>query len=288
VRRFAGRGEAGADEELEEIRGEAVAMDASDFADVCVETTGVSVAEVAKLVRDSCRDWPGFSGSLPPAHMASATAARGDGDVGGTILLICGPAGVGKSTIGFELYIRYVRAGFTAGYVDLDQIAFVRPGSEDDPGRHQLKAGNLAAMWQTFRSAGATELIATGPVESESALQTYVRALPSASVTVCRLYAGPAELTRRILSRGEGGSWPQPGDPLRGQPADYLRQVADQAAADARALDHAGLGDFRIDTDGRTVAESAELIAAMTNRLVPSGEQRPAGSAMSGREARPS
>lgn len=33
------------------------------------------------------------------------------------VLWLCGPAGVGKSTIGFELYLRTLRCGLTAGYV---------------------------------------------------------------------------------------------------------------------------------------------------------------------------
>jgi hypothetical protein len=44
------------------------------------------------------------------------------------------------------------------------------------------------------------------------------------------------------MSRGEGGSWPQPGDPLRGQPAGCLASVADQAVAAAEALEHAEVG----------------------------------------------
>jgi broad-specificity NMP kinase len=272
VRRYTERDRTGGDlgELLQETIAEAHAMDATDFADACVDTTGVGVAEVVELVRASCRDWPGFGGSPPDAHLASGDRAEDPADhewnaddADGSILLICGPAGVGKSTIGFELYLRYVRDGLTAGYVDLDQIAFIRPGSDTDPGRHRLKAGNLAAMWRTYRAAGATHLIATGPLDSEAAIQAYVRTLPAASVTVCRLHAGREELTRRIMSRGEGGSWPQPGDPLRGQSAEYLRRVADQAVADAPALDRAEVGTFRIDTDGRTVAESADLIAAM-------------------------
>jgi hypothetical protein len=64
------------------------------------------------------------------------------------------------------------------------------------------------------------------------------------------------------MTRGEGGDWPQPGDPLRGQPASYLSRVAEQAAAEARALDHASLHALRIDTTGRTAGEAADLIAA--------------------------
>src|SRR5262249_47124825 len=191
---------------------------------------------------------------------------NGDADgADGNILLICGPTGVGKSTAGFQLYLRYLHDGLTVGYVDLDQIGFVRPGAKNDPGNHRLKAGNLAAMWRTYHAAGARHLIATGPVESQAVLQTYIRALPAASVTACRLHAGPSDLTRRIMSRGEGGSWPQPGDPLRGQPAEYLRRVAHQAIADDTALERAGVGAARVDTDGRSVAEAADLIAGLTN-----------------------
>jgi predicted ABC-type ATPase len=277
LRRYTDRDGTGDDlgELLQETIAEAYAMDAIDFADACVDTTSIGVADVVELVRGSCRDWPGFGGSLPDEHPASGgTEGPADhewnadaDDADGSILLVCGPAGVGKSTIGFELYVRCVRDGLTAGYIDLDQIAFIRPGSGADPGRHRLKAGNLAAMWRTYRAAGATHLIATGPLDSETAIRAYIRALPAASVTVCRLHAGREELRRRIMSRGEGGSWPQPGDPLRGQSAEYLRQVADQAVADATALDRAIVGTFRIDTDGRTVAESADLMAAMINRF---------------------
>lgn len=123
-------------------------------------------------------------------------------------------------------------------------------------------------MWRTYHAAGARHLIATGPVESQAVLQTYVRALPAASVTVCRFHAGPVELTRRIMSRGDGGSWPQPGDPLRGQPAAYLRRVADQAIVDDEALERAAIGTVRIDTGGQSAAEAADSIAALINRPI--------------------
>jgi hypothetical protein len=217
-------------------------------------------------VRERCRDWPGFSGSLPPPGRDDGTdrdfAAEG---ADGEILLICGPAGVGKSTVGFQLYRRYLHDGRTAGYVDLDQIGFIRPGPDDDPGRHRLKAGNLAAMWRTYHAAGARHLVATGPVDSDEALRTYVRAVPAARVTAVRLHAGRAELTRRIMTRGAGGSWPQPGDPLRGQPREKLLLVADRAAAEARDLERVAAGMARIDTDGLTVTAAVDAIAAVAS-----------------------
>jgi hypothetical protein len=271
VRRLTGRDQRGgaAGAVMRQVREECDRMDASGFADVCVDTTGVPAAEVARLVRDSCGDWPGFRevAREPPRAVSAGLAdpAGGEADApGGQVLLLCGPAGVGKSTIGFELYLRCLRAGLTAGYIDLNQIGFLTPPAEGDPGNHRLKADNLTAMWRTYHAAGARHLVTTGPIGNQAALQTYRAALPAATVMVCRLRAGLAELTRRIMTRGEGGSWPQPGDPLRGKPAGYLSQVAEQAAADAQAPDRIYLDGIRIDTDGYTADEAADLTAAAT------------------------
>lgn len=266
VRRFVGRGDQweDLDELLQEVRDEADGMDRSDFADACVETTGVPAAQVADLVRDSCPDWPGFSDTIRQQGASAANAYPEVSDADGRILLICGPTGVGKSTIAFRLYMQYLNAHLTAGYVDLDQIGFISPARPHDPGNHQLKARNLAAMWRNCHAAGATHLVAAGPVENNPELQTYVDAFPAATITLCRLHAGPDELTRRVMSRGDGGSWPQPGDPLRGQSAEYLRAVADQAISVDGAFEREHLGTVRIDTSGHTPDESAEFIAAAT------------------------
>jgi hypothetical protein len=45
---------------VRQVRDECDRMDASGLADMCVDTTGMPAAEVARLVRHSCRDWPGF------------------------------------------------------------------------------------------------------------------------------------------------------------------------------------------------------------------------------------
>jgi adenylylsulfate kinase-like enzyme len=258
--RFLGRGEqAGL---LDEVLSQADAMDASDIADVCVDTTGLAAAEAARLVRERTAGWPVLTGPGRPDETGSydspATAADGQ------VLLLCGATGVGKSTAGFEVYRRTLRAGSAAAYVDLDQVGFCRPVPAGDTGGHRVKARNLAAMWHTYRAAGAQCLIAVGPVETEAAAKAYADALPRAAITLCRLHAGAGELTRRIMLRGHGGSWPQPGDPLAGQPTAYLLRAAASAAAEAEALEHAVTGALRVDTDGLTVEETADLIAART------------------------
>ena len=136
-------------------------------------------------------------------------------------------------------------------------------------------------MWHTYQAAGARHLVVTGRLESDGVQGIYRDALPASVITLCRLHAGRAELTRRVISRGNGGSWSEPGDPLRGQPADFLAGVADRAAAEDDVLDHSSadpvrinaahdtgqLSALRIDTDGSTVAEAAGLIAAATGFL---------------------
>jgi shikimate kinase len=236
VRRLAGRDQRGGgapDAVMRQVAEDCDRMDANAFADVCVDTTGVPAAQVARLVRDSCRGWPGFRAATreSPGAASPGLASPPGGMTGGAsgqILLLCGPTGVGKSTTGFQLYLRYLKAGLTASYIDLDQIGFLAPPAAGDPGNHKLKAGNLAAIWRTYYAAGARYLVMTGPVDNQAALQTYLAALPAAELTACRLHAGPAELRRRIMTRGEGGSWLQPGDPLRGQPASYLSRVTEQ------------------------------------------------------------
>lgn len=185
--------------------------------------------------------------------------------IGGLIpvLWLCGPPGAGKSTVGWEIFDQLTEAGIVAGYADIDQLGMCYPEPVSDPGRHRMKAQNLGA--------GARCLITVGPVENDAAAKAYATALPRAAITLCRLHAGAAELTRRIMLRGQGGSWPQPGDPLAGQPTTYLHRAAASAAADAEALEHTVTGALRIDTDRLSVAEAADAIAARTGWPGPAG-----------------
>jgi hypothetical protein len=197
---------------VDEILAEADALDQTDFADLCLDTGGLSVAETTRLVRDRLAGWP----SLPdpsdeddtPPHDREATVA------GGRILLLCGPTGAGKSTIGWEIYVRTVGAGSAAAYLDLGQVGFCRPGQ----GNLEVKARNLASVWQNYRAAGAQCLVAVGPVENGAVAEAYAAALPDASLTLARLHAEAGELTRRIMLRGQGSSWNEPGDRSAGSP----------------------------------------------------------------------
>ncbi|MEW2398039.1 hypothetical protein [Streptomyces sp. NPDC046862] len=266
--RFTGRG--GPAELVDEVLREADALDASTFADACVDTSGLPVNEAARRVGERTGGWPASAldrsaDALGPSAVTavgrSPATAQAEPSADLPVLWLCGATGVGKSTVGFEVYQRVLGAGATAAYLDLDQLGFCRP-VPDDPAHHRVKARNLAAVWRTYRAAGAQCLIMSGPVEDEATVKAYADAIPAAELTLCRLHAGRQHLTERIMSRGQSGSWAQPGDPLRGQSVTHLLHVADQAVASAAALEDAGIGDLRIDTAGHTVDQVADAITA--------------------------
>ncbi len=177
----------------------------------------------------------------------------------GEILWLCGATAVGKSTVGWELAEWSRRAGHITGFVDLQQIGFLTSGC--DPGDHRLKAANLAAVWAHFYEHGARRLVVVGPVEDHSQVRRYLDALPAATMKLYRLHAGPDQLRERIRQRGLGDGPPVAGDVLRGQSAAVLAQAHEAAAMQAAALEHAGIGDVRIDTDGGSVDDVTGEIA---------------------------
>jgi hypothetical protein len=293
-KRFLGRGGQGG--LVEDVLRQSAVLDASDFADVCIDASARPVAEVTRLVREHNGGWlalaePGRDAAKPDDHAAKSDsdpaksdsdsakldsdpakldsqAAKPDSDAAaadGPVLWLCGATGAGKSTVGFELYLRTVRAGLSTAYIDLDQVGFCYPAPADDPGNHRVKARKLAALWRTFRAAGTRCLTMVGPVENHAAVAAYTDALPSAAITLVRLHAGRDQLTRRIMLRGQGrGSWPQPGDPLLGQSTERLLRVADQAAAAADALERTSIGTVSIDTGSRTPEDVVDAIIAQT------------------------
>src|SRR5215204_3830848 len=93
-------------------------------------------------------------------------------------LWICGPSGVGKSSVGWELFAQVRAAGVTAAYLDTDQIGFCRPAPEGDPDHYALRSRNLAALWPNVRAAGAGAMIVSGILEMPDAVRLFTAAVP--------------------------------------------------------------------------------------------------------------
>jgi hypothetical protein len=165
-------------------------------------------------------------------------------DVDGTpVLWLYGPPGVGKTTVGWELYTQLAQDGISVGYVDIDQLGmcYAAPTSQNwapepaaDPGRHRLKAASLNAVLPNFRAASAQCVIASGVVDADRRVE--VDLISNAELTRCRLRVDAAELRSRIA--------------VRGRPADEVEECV--RMAEALDLNHSG--DGTVDTTGLSVA----------------------------------
>jgi gluconate kinase len=75
------------------------------------------------------------------------------------VLLIGGRAGVGKSTVAWEVSSRLQRLGVAHAFVEGDFLDQVHPAPADDPARTRITARNLASIWGNYRELGQRRLI---------------------------------------------------------------------------------------------------------------------------------
>jgi hypothetical protein len=186
-------------------------------------------------------------------------------------LWLCGPPSVGKSVVGYEIFMRVYGSGIKAGFLDFDQVGLCYPVPADDPLNHHVKAQNLAAVWPTYRAAGARCLIAVGSADSRETVSLYADTVPDTDLTLCRLRATPERLTERIFRRGVGRGPVIPGPPPTTS-KQRLSAMAAKAIREAADMDAADFADLCIDTDNHNAAQVAHRIRTRTNgwpRLAP-------------------
>lgn len=251
-RRYLGRGSSG--ERLDELMAVADALDRNDVG-VALDTSTMSPGEVADALA-------GHTGGrrppdTPPRHVPSL-----DGEPGGgrPVLLVVGPTAVGKSTVGWGVLSTLWQRGVTAAYVDVDQLGFSAPETG-----LQLKAENLARVWQGYRDAGARALV----VVARGAPDAYEQALAGEDVTTVHLDASPDDLAERVARRARGEGPRLAGDSLIAVPTWRQDRIAERAASEARTL-RSRLTDSSVvvDTsgdDGSTVA--ARLVTLLEPAL---------------------
>ena len=128
------------------------------------------------------------------------------------VLLITGPAGVGKSTFCWEISAKLAVVGLAHAAIETDELdrVFPLPTSDEPatlrPGTTDVSSLNLAALWSTYRALGHTRLIMSGVMlHPEDDRRWIADAIPDADITVVRLRASDATLLSR-LDRREVGS----------------------------------------------------------------------------------
>ncbi|UWU15671.1 AAA family ATPase [Rhizobium sullae] len=169
------------------------------------------------------------------------------------ITLITGPAGVGKSTLCWEMSLQLATANVAHTVIETDELdrVFPRPSAEDlariRSGTTDVSSLNLAAIWSTYRALGHTRLIMSGVmVHLEFDRRWILAAIPDATITVIRLIASEPTLMARLVQREIGSGADE-------QAQRSLRQARRMANQDAN-------GVFVVPTDGKTPTELAEVI----------------------------
>ena len=166
------------------------------------------------------------------------------------ILLITGPAGVGKSTLCWEMGAILAEAGIAHATIESDELdrVFPKPGAEElallAPGARDVSQLNLAALWGTYRALGHSRLIMSGVMLHVAFDRRWIlAAIPEARITVVRLRAGDEALLER-LDRREAGA---------GRDAQIERSLRQARRLAGEAAD----GFIIVETDGRTPTELA-------------------------------
>ncbi|HVI38514.1 MAG TPA: hypothetical protein VM684_19910 [Gaiellales bacterium] len=163
------------------------------------------------------------------------------------VLVIVGPAGVGKTSVANEVSAQLRAADIAHAVIDTDALDDVYPVPDE---HWRLTERNLGLVWQSFRQLGTRRLILAGVyLYRESELSWIRRASGADRLLLVRLSASDRTLGERVGRREIGSAHD-----------DQLARTLVQANALAEeAAPHAPV----IETDGRTVPDIAAEIVAL-------------------------
>lgn len=219
------------------------ALDLTGFADIVVETSGRSVEE---LVDQLAGELPA-GGFGQPGRAPDALATGGEASP--RIIWIAGVRAVGKSAVAFGVFGRLLRAGQSAGYVDLAQLGLFAPPEGIRHG--QVQAANLGAVIDLFAQRGTRTIVLSGEANDDVLALPVIR---RAELELIELRADREALRDRLRRRSEGGGPPLSGDDLLGMDATTIERLAE-----AEMRDQQGSRLFRVVDSS---AQSAEEIAS--------------------------
>ncbi|MBW8700085.1 Adenylyl-sulfate kinase [Streptomyces sp. MBT84] len=168
------------------------------------------------------------------------------------VLLIGGRAGVGKTTVGWEVSALLRAAAVAHAVIDGDFMGQVHPAPEGDPDRSEVTESNLRAVWANFAQRGYRRLIYTNTsCVLPEATGMFERSMGT-GVRIVRVLLTASDTTARARLEGrELGS--------------ELAKELQGSARKARLLDERVPAEVpRVVTDGRSVVDIALDVIATT------------------------
>ncbi|WOX16878.1 hypothetical protein [Streptomyces sp. N50] len=167
-------------------------------------------------------------------------------------LLIGGRAGVGKTTVGWEVSARLRAAEVAHAVIDGDFMGQVHPAPDGDPHRTLIAEANLTAVWGNYAALGYRRLVYTNTVSVLDETAGQFRRAMGADVRIVRvlLTASDETAASRLGGREIGG--------------ELERELANSILK-ARLLDERAPADtMRVVTDGRSIVDVAADVLAAT------------------------
>ncbi|MGW7386042.1 hypothetical protein [Streptomyces sp. NPDC054794] len=168
------------------------------------------------------------------------------------VLLIGGRAGVGKTTVGWEVSALLRVAAVSHAIIEGDFMGQVHPAPKGDPHRAEITESNLTAVWANFAQRGYRRLIYTNTVSVlPEAGGMFERAM-GAGVRITRVLLTASDVTarERLVGRELGSE---------------LEQELEGSVRKARLLDERVPPEtVRVVTDGRRVVDIAREVVAAT------------------------
>ncbi|MCP3754484.1 AAA family ATPase [Streptomyces sp. TBY4] len=171
------------------------------------------------------------------------------------ILLIGGRAGVGKTTVGWEVSARLRAATVGHCVIEGDFMGQAHPAPEGDPGREGIAERNLTALWSNYAELGYRRLIYTHTVSVLAEREGMFRRAMGTDVRIVRvvLTASDATVRERLTGRERGSE---------------LESELESSARKARILEERMPPDaVRVATDGRSVVDIAREVVGATGWL---------------------
>lgn len=163
------------------------------------------------------------------------------------VLVICGAAGVGKSTVAWEIGRQLQIADVRHALIDTDELDRVYPQPEPLSELVALSRRNLMALWESFAALGHSRLILSGVMlDLDTNLAWISASIENADYTVVRLLASDETLRQRVETREIG----------TGREEQTRRTLAQAKALRQQKTGRAVV----VQTDGRSPEEIAQEI----------------------------